>query len=212
MQCYVDDILAGTNEKNDLEALFSQLNTLLSSHGFSLLKWCSNSRRIHELIPQENISNLNLDFEDSPNKVLRLKWNPSGDFLSNSIPNSPNLTRVTKRNILSCIAQCYDPLGLLAPVIVSSKLLLFIFSRTVSVLEFHGFADASIRAYAACVYVRAIYADGQVSSNLISSKSRVAPLKTISLPKLKLYAMLLLSQLITKLIDIFKGHNTYPLS
>jgi hypothetical protein len=35
-----------------------------------------------------------------------------------------NISRVTKRSISSVIARIYDPLGLLAPVIVRAKILL----------------------------------------------------------------------------------------
>ena len=40
-----------------------------------------------------------------------------------------------------------------------------------------GFCDASTKAFAAVVYLRAVYASGQVSSRIIGSKSRVAPMK-----------------------------------
>lgn len=76
--------------------------------------------------------------------------------------------------------------------------------KPISRIEFHGFADSSIKAYAACVFVRTIYVDNTISVNLIASKSRVAPIKIISLPKLELCAMLLLSQLTKQLISIFE--------
>lgn len=246
-QCYVDDILGGVKNENELEALFHQLNNVLNPHGFTLHKWCSNSLLIRNFVKEENISDLNIDFEHSPNKVLGLKWNPTEDYLSITIPKVPKFDKTTKRKILSCIAQCYDPLGLLAPVIVVGKLImqkLWLFKLDwdkeitdsslltewtefisnistltnlkiprylflhyeITRIEFHGFADASIKAYAACVYLRVIYTNGQISSNLVSSKSRVAPLKVVSLPRLELCAMLLLSKLITKLIAIFKDH------
>jgi len=47
--------------------------------------------------------------------------------------------------------------------------------------EIHGFCDASIEAYGACVY---IVCNGR--SQLLWSKSRVAPLKTLTVPKLEL--------------------------
>lgn len=62
-------------------------------------------------------------------------------------------------------------------------------------LELHGFADASEKGYGACFYMRSINNEGQICSRLICSKSRVAPLKSISLPRLELCAALLLSKL-----------------
>jgi len=59
--------------------------------------------------------------------------------------------------------------------------------------EIHGFCDASIEAYGACVYT---VCNGR--SQLLCSKSRLAPLKTLTVPKLELCGAELLSRLIAE--------------
>uniref|UniRef100_A0A8D8M273 Integrase catalytic domain-containing protein n=1 Tax=Cacopsylla melanoneura TaxID=428564 RepID=A0A8D8M273_9HEMI len=62
-----------------------------------------------------------------------------------------------------------------------------------------GFADASSVAMGAVVYLRVVCSDNRVLVNLIRAKSRVAPLKTLTIPRLELGAALLLAQLIDSL-------------
>ena len=53
-------------------------------------------------------------------------------------------------------------------------------------IEIHTFSDASEKAYSAVVYIRHEYKDGGVSVRLVAAKTRLAPLKTISIPRLEL--------------------------
>ena len=62
--------------------------------------------------------------------------------------------------------------------------------------QLHGFSDASERAYAGVVYIRATYGDGTTSSRLVVAKTRVAPLKLISIPRLELCGGVLMSELL----------------
>lgn len=70
--------------------------------------------------------------------------------------------------------------------------------------ELHGFSDASQSAYGACVYIRSILPDGTAQMHLLCSKSKVAPLKEITIPRLELCAALLLSRLVTKVLNTMK--------
>ncbi|GFW98305.1 integrase catalytic domain-containing protein [Trichonephila clavipes] len=50
-------------------------------------------------------------------------------------------------------------------------------------IEIHGFSDASELAYAAVVYIKCFNESGQSQTRLLCSKSRVAPLKTLTIPR-----------------------------
>ncbi|XP_018374673.1 PREDICTED: uncharacterized protein LOC108768653 [Trachymyrmex cornetzi] len=68
-------------------------------------------------------------------------------------------------------------------------------------VQLHAFADASEAAYGACIFLRPTNKKGSYLVNLVCSKSRVAPLKRISFPRLELCAALLLSRLFTAVRD-----------
>ncbi|XP_050315537.1 uncharacterized protein LOC126750079 [Anthonomus grandis grandis] len=69
--------------------------------------------------------------------------------------------------------------------------------------EMHGFCDSSEKAYAAVVYFRIITYDDNVQTYLLCSKSRVAPLKTISIPRLELCSAVLLADLMSSVKEAF---------
>ncbi|XP_029171127.1 uncharacterized protein LOC114945863 [Nylanderia fulva] len=75
-------------------------------------------------------------------------------------------------------------------------------------LQLHGFADASERGYAAVVYLRTTER-GKPSINLLMAKSKVAPVKQVSLPRLELCAASLLTTLTLHVRDIL-GLATTP--
>lgn len=62
-------------------------------------------------------------------------------------------------------------------------------------LQLHGFSDASEAGYCAVVFLRVQKSNG-IQTHLLTSKSRVAPLKKVSLPRLELCGAHLLSKLL----------------
>lgn len=63
-------------------------------------------------------------------------------------------------------------------------------------LYLHGFCDASERAYGACLYIQSENQEGHRTAVLLCSKSRVSPVKKITLPRLELCGAVLLTRLI----------------
>ncbi|CAF1418291.1 unnamed protein product [Didymodactylos carnosus] len=58
------------------------------------------------------------------------------------------------------------------------------------VTELHCFYDSSATAYAACVYVR-VEQNREITTNLSFTKTRLAPIKTLTVPRLELMAALI---------------------
>lgn len=57
-------------------------------------------------------------------------------------------------------------------------------------IEMHGFADASAKAYGAVIYIRSIDENFEIRTSFLCSKSKVAPIGRLTIPKLELSASL----------------------
>ncbi|XP_055714803.1 uncharacterized protein LOC129808922, partial [Phlebotomus papatasi] len=238
---YVDDLLTGTSDVESALLLRQELISMLQRGGFSLKKWSSNSSEIMSQIPQEDHEkSSSLSMGEESVKTLGLNWTPNSDcfrFTTTEFHSS-----ITKRTILSDMAKMFDPLGLLAPVTISAKILMqslweiqtdwdstldaevcekwldyqssvinsvnnikvprkFTSFENPKSVQLFAFSDASERAYAACVYVRSIDNENNVSSRLLCAKTKVAPLKQVSLPRLELCGAVLLKRLVEKVIS-----------
>ncbi|XP_041769560.1 uncharacterized protein LOC121592219 [Anopheles merus] len=123
---YVDDFIGGANSVSEARELRQQLSELLSKGGFELRKWTSNCLGVLSGLPAEHIgTQSSLQFVPNETvKALGIAWKPELDVLcfeSTAIMETANLTM---RSILSNIARMFDPLGLIAPVIIRAKLLM----------------------------------------------------------------------------------------
>ena len=63
----------------------------------------------------------------------------------------------------------------------------------IKLIELHGFSDASLQNYGACIYIRSVSQSGKVSVHLVATKSRLAPIKSTTIPRLELLGNLVLS-------------------
>lgn len=77
-----------------------------------------------------------------------------------------------------------------------------------SKMQLHGFCDASEVGYGAVIYSRIEIQPGEYQTTLIASKSRIAPLKTTTIPRLELCAANLLAELTKTIQPLFKNRIT----
>lgn len=220
---YMDDFVASFTNNEQAQQFKDELIRLALKGGFELRKWCSNYSALNdELTENELIVH-----------VLGMNWNRESDDIILAFNHIKHHDETTRSTILSTIAQMFDPLGLLSPIVLYAKTLmqrLWLLSAnswdeplpdqfTTEWLNFqqqlksmepitiprainispatdyflHGFCDASETGYGACVYLVS-----NDSVRLICSKSRVAPIKRMTTPRLELLAAVLLANLVTK--------------
>ena len=121
---YVDDIMAGCDSLKDVQNLQNELVNILGSAQMALHKWSSNTPALLHTIEQDNLEppvSINEKF-NAVVKTLGMTWDPAQDLFTFKISLTNDTRPSTKRSVLSQISSIFDPLGLLAPVIVTVKL------------------------------------------------------------------------------------------
>ena len=69
-------------------------------------------------------------------------------------------------------------------------------------LQLHGFSDASEMAYAGVVYLRGIDSEGVTHISLVIAKTKVAPIKRMTIPRLELCGALIVARLLKHMSGI----------
>jgi hypothetical protein len=236
----MDDLLTGASFVQEATKLKQEISHILNKAGFEMSKWASTSVELMSSA-QNNEKPIDLS-DDQQTKTLGVVWDYNNDLLTYQVNLKYKNETATKRLMLSVIAQLWDPLGLISPIIIKAKLILqkmwslrlswdervpdelhqmwtqFIsdlmnvnnikVNRKILTLfpavkfEIHGFCDSSQSAYGATILIRSVDSYGNGSTNLLCSKSRVAPLKTLTIPRLELCGSLFLVRLMQKVLPI----------
>ncbi|XP_020296240.1 uncharacterized protein LOC109861138 [Pseudomyrmex gracilis] len=215
--------------------------------GFPLRKWTSNNPSVLDCIEMQFRSPVNsVSINDNIVYALGVTWNTTSDNFQFKL-NKPPSINTSKRIVLSQIAQIFDPLGLLSPIIIKAKVFLqelwaiklswdeilpnsqllnwqqilqsmagvdvikiprWIGSNTTNPIEIHGFCDASQSAMAAVVYVKTLHPTREANTSILCSKTKVVPLKRMTIPRLELSAAIMLTKLIHHVQQVLNLSNS----
>jgi len=254
---YVDDLVSGGGNADEAFTLYQKASERMKEGGFKLRKWKSNDAKLAEKIEKSESEKAEIKKEESDEstyaketlgqsntggkcKVLGIAWDNKEDTLEFDLTKATkdaNTNKPTKRGILSTLATIFDPLGLISPISITSKVLfqelcidklgwddpipdnkvtvwnawLEDLNRVKAIslprcfyngsegeilkCQIHGFGDASKKAYCAVVYLVYETANG-VRTTLLCSKTRVAPLKELTIPRLELLSARILAVLV----------------
>lgn len=101
-----------------------QLRVVLQNGGFRLTKWISNDRQVLQTIPvtERASSVIDLGSNDLPmERALGVLWDAEADKFGFKV--AAKSKPATRRGILSVVSSLYDPMGFVAPYVLTAKIL-----------------------------------------------------------------------------------------
>ena len=124
---YVDDGLKSMATVQDVVQLITRTRLLCEKGGLRLHKFVSNHRDVLNSVPEEdrakNVREINLQHDDLPiERTLGVQWCVESDTFNFrlTLQDKP----LTRRGVLSTVMSIYDPLGLIAPIVLTGKQIL----------------------------------------------------------------------------------------
>ncbi|XP_055604085.1 uncharacterized protein LOC129752324 [Uranotaenia lowii] len=123
---YMDDCLTGSQSITEAVRLREEATALSVAAGFPLKKWASNVPEALAGVSEEDLAiNPIHDLQDNQTvSTLGLVWETVTDLLRFRVQLPSPDPVLTKRKIMSYIAQIFDPLGLVGPIITVAKLIM----------------------------------------------------------------------------------------
>ena len=112
----MDDFIKSVETTEKAIQVFSQIQPLLSQHGFQMKKWISNNDAVTEAIQEDlkSISNTKqVEFEPNTegSSVLGLQWTVSDDnFQVCRGTNKEVEAPITQRKIWSLVSSVFEPI------------------------------------------------------------------------------------------------------
>ncbi|GFS69858.1 uncharacterized protein TNCV_3101641 [Trichonephila clavipes] len=220
---YMDDLLIGADDLESGRKLQMQLVSMLKGAGMELHKWSASNPL---LLPDSMCQVKDLSYSSSTEtKTLGLLWKPHPDSFAFKISpmtsNCDNLIVTKKSSLWQLKLDWNDPL----PSNLVSYWKSFIDAlESINCLDIPRYylQDKSIRTelHASLTHLKrltvlhftydAFNTSGEISVRLLCFKSKVAPLKSITIPRLELCGAVLLSKLLKRTLNAFKVNTTLP--
>ncbi|GFX47419.1 integrase catalytic domain-containing protein [Trichonephila clavipes] len=226
---YVDDLICGQNDVPDALRTTLECLQIFSDAGMLLRKWRSNSKQLNLLWQQEGVKTESSETSAidlrPPTKVLGLAWDPENDLIyfdPKDLLKFMLRRGESKRFILSVelwtlgvewdselppkLRHKWQQWSSEAEGLIEIKIPRFYLGnidQEMSKCEIHCFSDASKSAYGTILYLRFVTCN-EIETSFICSKSRVAPLKSLTLPLLELTAALLSARLAKQVSSCLK--------
>ncbi|XP_029967089.1 uncharacterized protein LOC115402704 [Salarias fasciatus] len=121
---YVDDGITSIKSVDTAIKLVEEAQAVCAKGQLRLHKFISNERMVLESICEseraKEVRDVDLSHDDLPvQTVLAVRWNVERDVFSFKV--SLDEKPMTRRGILSTVASVYDPLGFLAPFLLTGK-------------------------------------------------------------------------------------------
>jgi hypothetical protein len=116
---YMDNLVTGVDNDNQAVNYYYTARGIMRNGGFNLRQWLSNSVDLSRITELEGTKT-----KGTSTSVLGMLWNAEIDMLSFQMKSLlPVYTaKVTKRSVLSGACSVFDPIGLVAPVIVRARM------------------------------------------------------------------------------------------
>ncbi|GIX89493.1 reverse transcriptase [Caerostris extrusa] len=179
---YVDNCVASVKSEADLTKFINESREIMALGKFELRGWQHNSfESLRDNCKEsQNASHI---LQDIP--VLGLLWNIERDTLKIDVRNDTQSesVKVTKRYILSKCHKIFDPIGITAPITLIPKILLQETWKIKANLD--DILPEEI-AHKFEKWDRQSVSQQGVTCHLVAARSRVAPLKSISISRLEL--------------------------
>ena len=121
---YVDDMLKSVQNIEQASEIIHGTSRVLEYGGFNLTKFIVNDSKLLEQISVENRAKEIKDIvPDVYCKALGIRWDVNHDTFHYQYKDDDMSVNINRRQMLSRTMSMYDPLGLIAPIILRGKLL-----------------------------------------------------------------------------------------